>query len=265
MLPVLGHGQGSGTLFSSRGAGRGNPNRLYQQEPHSARWLHPGRLDNLRSYCPPDGAGRPGPGRVLYIAGNIQPTIEGLYLTGGNAAGAGGSASGGGVYIITARATISNCIVANNTASGSGGGLYLIGSNAILTANQIVSNTSPGGTGGGLLLDHSPATLEGNLVSGNSASRGGGLWISSSEAVLYGNRIVSNTATWNGGGLYLWGGASTLINNLVARNQAAGSGNGMFLEGASRACGTTPCPAILAATAAACMSPIRGERRAPPA
>src|SRR5512135_1933666 len=38
-----------------------------------------------------------GKGRVLYITGDISPTIEGLRLTGGNAAGLGG-----GIYVISA-------------------------------------------------------------------------------------------------------------------------------------------------------------------
>ena len=72
-----------------------------------------------------------GQGRVLYITGDISPTIENLHITGGNATGLGGAYSsgysaGGGVYIVTATTTISNCLVSGNTISqtfASGGGI----------------------------------------------------------------------------------------------------------------------------------------------
>lgn len=55
-------------------------------------------------------------GRVLFISGDISPTIEGLRITGGNATGLRGQGSvnvhvGGGMYVYTATATISNCAV----------------------------------------------------------------------------------------------------------------------------------------------------------
>jgi len=59
-----------------------------------------------------------GQGRVLYITGNISPTIEGLRITGGDAEGLGGDQweddAGGGVYIITATATIRNNQIFSN-------------------------------------------------------------------------------------------------------------------------------------------------------
>jgi uncharacterized protein (DUF779 family) len=68
-----------------------------------------------------------GQGRMLYIAGNISSTVEGLDLTGGNAAGLGGDPwgdTGGEVYIAFAKATVSNCRIYSNTA-GRGGGVVL--------------------------------------------------------------------------------------------------------------------------------------------
>jgi len=111
-----------------------------------------------------------GRGRVLYITGDISLTIESLRITGGNATGLGGHRygqdAGGGVYLITSTATISNNQIFSNTA-GSGGGLYLLSSPAILARNIISTNTALGysicsGSGGGLYLDQSAATVDGN-------------------------------------------------------------------------------------------------------
>lgn len=84
---------------------------------------------------PPDPAAHPttldaaGQDRVLYITGNISPTIEGLRIIGGDATGLGGEPSGGAAYIITATITISDNEVFDNYARQSSGVLYLQQSN----------------------------------------------------------------------------------------------------------------------------------------
>jgi len=60
-----------------------------------------------------------GQGRVLFIAGNISPTIEGLRMSDGGAYDLGGGQApftdaGGGVYVYSATATISNCVVSGS-------------------------------------------------------------------------------------------------------------------------------------------------------
>ncbi|MEE8389878.1 MAG: S8 family serine peptidase, partial [Anaerolineae bacterium] len=116
---------------------------------------------------PPDPDANPttvdaqGGGRGVYIIGNISPTIEGLRITGGDAAGLqgglGGGNAGGGICVINARATISNSQIFSNTARW-GGGLYLEGSDAVLSGNTIIANTVDK-DGGGLYLRASNAML----------------------------------------------------------------------------------------------------------
>jgi hypothetical protein len=89
-------------------------------------------------------------GRVLYITGDpsagsgqaIGPTIEGLHITGGNAAGLGGSPSGdsgGGVLVISATLTMNDNQVFSNTATF-GGGLYFYNSaDATLTGTRLAT------------------------------------------------------------------------------------------------------------------------------
>ena len=58
-----------------------------------------------------------GAGRVLYITGDITPTIAGLRITGGNPAVMGGWQNGGGVFIDTRTSVVlEDNWVFNNTA-----------------------------------------------------------------------------------------------------------------------------------------------------
>ncbi|TET82114.1 MAG: hypothetical protein E3J37_07905 [Anaerolineales bacterium] len=188
---------------------------------------------------PPDPEANPtildagGQGRVIYIEGNINPTIEGLRITGGRSVGPWGW--GGGVRISGAAATIRNNQIFSNTAHD-GGGLRLDNSAAILEGNTIYSNTVDDG-GGGLFLSFSPATLIGNNISGNTAftnavtAQGGGLWISGAAPVLNGNTISRNSAG-SGGGIFLHESDATLTNNLIFDNQADWGG-GVQIYGAA--------------------------------
>jgi hypothetical protein len=201
-----------------------------------------------------------GRGRVLYITGDISPTIEGLRITGGNAAGLGGTSlgldAGGAVYIATATATVSNNHVFSNVASY-GGGLYLHYSDAMLNGNIVTANTADFGggldlynsaamlsgntvssntanaNGGGLYLPYSTTTLSGNIITANAAWSGGGLDLFHSPATLSGNAIAANTAVDEGGGLYLDDSDATLINNIIVDNRADNIGSGLYIERSS--------------------------------
>jgi hypothetical protein len=184
-------------------------------------------------------------GRVMFITGDIYPTIEGLRITGGDATGLGGkegwtSDLGGGMHIIAATAAIGNSRIFSNTAD-QGGGLYLLGSSASLDGNAIFSNTAQ--SGGGVSLYESDATLAGNTISSNTSTvyGGGGLYLSSSDAVLIGNIISSNTDKYNGGGgLFLTFSNATLNGNTVSTNTTWGSGGGLYLyESAATLSGNT--------------------------
>jgi uncharacterized repeat protein (TIGR01451 family) len=217
---------------------------------------------------PPDSEANPttldaqGQGRVMVIASDITPTVEGLRITGGDATGLSSSLGrGGGVYIIHAAATIrdnrvfsntadrggglylnqstatlSGNTVTTNTVSDEGGGLYLSLSDATLSDNTISANTADD-CGGGLLLNDSAATLSSNIVATNTASdKGGGLYVAGSDASLRGNTVTFNTADDGGGGLYLQDSAATLDNNFVTDNslsQPSGLGSGLYVDDSS--------------------------------
>jgi parallel beta-helix repeat protein len=205
-------------------------------------------------------------GRVIYITGDISPTIDGLNLTSGNASGQGGYLNngttydvGGGVYVMTAAATLTNNRIFENTALNDGGGVYLGSSTSQLYGNTIDHNhITSGGGGGGAFLFSSAATLKGNRIMTNTSTGiGGGLYLYSSEATLTGNTISDNTTIQNGGGvevascspslsdnliigntaykgggLVLWYSASILTNNVVRENQAV-VGSGVWIGGST--------------------------------
>jgi hypothetical protein len=202
---------------------------------------------------PPDPVANPttldaqGLGRVMVISDTslssgeaIAPTIEGLRITGGDATGLEGPAygdAGGGVYVYSARVTISNCTVTSNTGSyGGGAGLYFYKSNVALWGNTIQGNSGHSG-GGGLRLRYSDATLVGNTIISNTAGTGGGgvyaysSTVSISNCVVAGN-IGSITSEAEGGGLYFSNSNATLSGNTIVSNTASqddyGYGGGAF-------------------------------------
>ncbi|MBN1954958.1 MAG: hypothetical protein JW900_07890 [Anaerolineae bacterium] len=208
-----------------------------------------------------------GEGRVLFIAGDISPTVEGLHITGGDAAGLGGHGAdecGGGLYVFDTPAVIRNNTFNGNTASARGGGFFIRGwdSAALLEENDFYNNTTDSMGGGGYLQD-SPATVRGNtffsntagfdagamyanystpLLEGNifvrnkaTAHHGGAMYIRFSTATLIDNVFTANWAQGGGGALYLWGGNCTLINNVMVDNEIDwGHGTALHVEAGSQ-------------------------------
>jgi hypothetical protein len=175
-----------------------------------------------------------GDGRGLFVTGAVNPVVEGLRITGGDATGLGGAPlgvdAGGGVCVISATLTFRDNQVFSNSAER-GGGIYLGSSQSLLSGNTIFSNFTTGvwsASGGGAYLYDSPASLRDNVVSSNSATwRGGGLALSSSDAMLFGNTVTANTAT-DGGGMSIESGSPTLNGNTISAN-TADIGGGLYL------------------------------------
>ncbi|MGD8474879.1 MAG: NosD domain-containing protein [Anaerolineae bacterium] len=177
-------------------------------------------------------------GRVLFIAGEVAPRIEGLRITDGNAADLGGGIegsqdAGGGVYIMGTEAALVGNWVYGNVVEWWGGGLYLSQSSSLLEGNVVAENEATDtewGHGGGLALVSSDARLYRNTVSGNQAKyKGGGIYLSSSDAILLGN-VVDENRGGDGGGLELSNcDAAVLRDNIIAGNDAS-IGGGLLLN-----------------------------------
>ena len=167
-----------------------------------------------------------GQGRVIYVTGDISTTLEGLHITGGDAAGLGGGwlgDSGGGIYVISATVTISDSQVFGNTSPEEGGGVALNWSVATISNNALFSNTA-GDEGGGTNLIKSAALLDGNAIMTNAAGNGGGIFMMNGmnnrgRVILTNNRIVGQS---RGEGVYVALAGPLLSDNLIAGNSSVG-------------------------------------------
>jgi len=185
-------------------------------------------------------------GRALYVTGASAPgagisvTVEGLRVTGGDATGLGGSASGkdagGGICVVTATAILNGNQVFTNTALV-GGGLYFWNSDQTgLTGNLVFENrTAQYGPGGGLYFDSSEhVKLAGNTIRDNeagplylgSAAGGGAIFKDCPAVVLDENVVTGNRATWDGGLNFNHSPSATLISNVISENRANHVGGG---------------------------------------
>lgn len=194
---------------------------------------------------PPDPQANPttldaqGQGRVIYIIGNITPTIEGLRITGGNGNGLGGGPfnddGGGGVLIDTATVSFKNNEVIGNT-DFDGGGLFLWQGNAEISNNFFAGNTA-GAWGGGVVLYSSSAKLRGNTILANAARGNGGLAVfDCRDVTLINNVIVDNLASYNGlgysSGILISDSSVRLSHNTIAQN-TGGYGSAIYVTRSS--------------------------------
>ena len=217
---------------------------------------------------PPDPETNPtmvaagGQGRVIAVISGgdpgITPVIEGLRITGGDAAGQGGAGpdddGGGGIFVEGGAPTVRNCWIYGNTAD-IGGGVLLGDTTGALTENEIYENSAGDGggvgtgfgspsitgneiysntgeyCGGGLNIFETDGTFAGNVVRNNEADLGGGLCVVDSGLALTSNEILTNTAN-GGGGLTLDNVTAAVTGNLIRGNDAdTGSGGGVVIEG----------------------------------
>lgn len=177
-----------------------------------------------------------GQGRVIFVAANSAPVIEGLRITGGNPQGMGGSAgmdAGGGIYVFNTPATIRNNEITGNSGGWAGGGLYLHSSGATLDSNVISHNSA--NFGAGVYSSSSHAVLSNNLVSHNAAAWScAGVHLGyHSDASLENNIISSNTANANTALCLSYHSNGILTNNVIADNHAAAGTSGLHVSGSS--------------------------------
>lgn len=206
-------------------------------------------------------------GRVVYVTGDVQLTLEELRLTGGNARGLGGIVwysgpvdAGAGIYALTSTVTISGCTVSGNgepswvNRSGGGGayisadgteirnstfsnneaeftaGLMLIGDGSVIEKNSFTDNDSWGGNyygGGGVSVQGANIVVRENILINNISYGGGGLGVNGEVSVI-GNTFTDNYAIY-GGGIHIGGGSPLLVGNVISGNDASQAGGGISM------------------------------------
>jgi hypothetical protein len=182
-----------------------------------------------------------GAGGGIYSSGSLS-LEPGTLITNNEAAYPG---EGGGVYVASGTATLTNAAVSGNaalgytfdpfyygpTGPGEGGGLYVAGGTVTLTNVTVSSNAAQGadkaaGEGGGLYVAGGTVTLTNSILSSNSA-RGG-----------MNSYPTGFAGTGAGGALYVAGGTVTLTDDTLSSNSAVGgAGGSTYLAGGGYAGG----------------------------
>jgi len=150
--------------------------------------------------------------------------------------------SGGGIYTISSSSTtVSNCLIAGNTADrstdGGGGGIYNDGGFSPLIENCIVRGNSTAGHGGGIHNnERNDARIFACTITLNEASnRGGGIYSGQNGSTNYSapeiiNCVIANNHAVYGGGIYSDEASnSDIFNCTIAGNTAATYGAGLYL------------------------------------
>lgn len=187
--------------------------------------------DRLRTVLDAGGRGR---GLFMGTANGepISPTLEGLWIMHGSAAGLGGALfgndAGGGIGGLGVAPTVRHSRVISNQATW-GGGIWLgRGGPCVLEGNQVMTNTAA--TGGGLFVGQNDATLDANIFRGNVASQqGGGLLLLYGSATLTNNAIIGNRSLGNVSGIGIAGTQARLVHTTIAGN-TGGDGSGVTVN-----------------------------------
>lgn len=164
-----------------------------------------------------EGNGR---GIVLHTDEDSTAVIQGFSIRNGRVHG---DASGGGILLDGASATVSDCVVASCEADW-GAGIAFRGSHGTATRCTIESCT--GANGGGMSMNNSPVRITDCILRGNSApNNGGGAYCGYSACVFTRCTIEENHAGNWAGGLHLaWSAASVLDCDITGNTAGMGAG-----------------------------------------
>jgi predicted outer membrane repeat protein len=163
---------------------------------------------------------------VLCNSGEGPDTvIEGLTITGGNAA-----ANGGGMLIALANPTIVDCVFSNNTAGTTGGGVSVVLGSPQFIGCTFADNHATNG-GGGASTSFGLPVFEGCLFEDNSAFFGGGIATSGGSPALDNCQVRFNAAD-QGAGLHCALGSPSIENSDFTSNLAGQSGGGIYSSNA---------------------------------
>lgn len=167
---------------------------------------------------------------VLYCYGiNTSTTVEGLVITGGNAAlstvhtgtvppqwingggvyvnnstglvldnlvvsGNSSANSGGGIYIASGTVQVEDCVIVNNAATEMGGGIHLASGTLNVVASQFKDNFAETVGGGALSQNAGTLTVTGTNFSGNTSHYGGGFYQHAGTATITSSSFIANVA-----------------------------------------------------------------------
>lgn len=189
--------------------------------------------------------------RVFYVDSGGNLTLNGVSVRNGRCNGScsGAANNGGGGILSFGTLTVTNSVIAANSASGLGGGIYNLGT--LTVTNGVFSGNSGGGGGisssGGLTVTNSTfagnttpslgggiystgtLTVANSTFSGNTAGNSGGGIFHSTSAIanLTNSTFSGNSANLFGGGIHGAGESTLVVTNSTFSGNSAGSGGGI--------------------------------------
>lgn len=139
---------------------------------------------------------------IVFVAGSGSPVLDGLTITGGKAEVGAGTRSingisvnayyGAGMNMRGSSLQLNNMIIQGNSAVNSaGGGIYHLEGHLTISNSIIAGNTAI--SGAGIYNNSSDLVLINSTVSGNSASNGGAIYNSLSTVAITNSIIYGNT------------------------------------------------------------------------
>lgn len=219
-----------GTVLVSNGHYR-LTNNIVVVEPIYLRSWNDGAFDPANTVL--DGQGE----KACMYLNHAGAVVAGFYFTGGNASGQVYTTYGGAICMM--GGTLSNCIVAGNSAEH-GGGMYVraIGKYCAIVNCSISNNTAING-GGGICQNKGTIIIEGCTIASNTVTtgKGGGMTLDQGHfvvknSVIRDNRITGSSEAYNGAGVALdsWSDNSLFADCLIENNHSASHGGGMYIN-----------------------------------
>jgi len=164
-----------------------------------------------------------GDGGGIYCDVSASPTITNNLIAGNSAY------CGGAIHCDSSSSpAISNNTITGNSASASGGAVYCRSSSPTISNNTIVGNTATSARGGAIDCSYCSPTICNNNIAGNGAFQGGGISCWNASPAVTNNTITGNNAS-DGAGIYAYAYSSPVVsNNIIAFNSS-----GLYKLGAS--------------------------------
>jgi len=157
-------------------------------------------------------------GAALYVSGGQVSLSGDVFLNNG------GSANGGGIYLLNADLTGQDVQLTGNRSQSAGGGIWAENSQLDLIRGNLTGNLSAS-NGGGLNTIGGGVFLRNLLFTGNQASNmgAGGMMMTVASGCVENCLFTGNTATILGGGLFVSAaGPYTVRNSMIVQNTGGG-------------------------------------------
>ena len=144
------------------------------------------------------------------------------------------NASGGAVFVQTAKVTMDGCTVNGNSASATGGGINVTDDTSFEAKKTIFKENKCSGDQGGAIYSEGDVTLKGNCsFTGNEGNKGGGAIYAKDGTVSIQDAVFTSnmTARGDGGAICITeDGFLQLTNVEITENRASDYGGGIFTE-----------------------------------